>query len=309
MSARIVVAGVASLYASVGVNGFPLGYASTSAPRWMEFGVSGTATHVARVQRSLGDGVRLCCPVGGGVAGAVIRNELCRLGLDGPGVVASPESSLGLVLVGPDGKRMGMPHVDPVDRFPYPFDVLREQARDADLLVLTNARFVRPLVAAAARLGPPIAVDVHRLAGLGDDYDRPWLDRAEIVFCSDERLGDPLAWLPAMFARYPRCRVAGVGLGARGALVGLRDGRLVEVGAVTPRPPVNTSGAGDALFATFVSTLLRLGDPVAALQAGVLHAGWKIGHRLPAAVSLDAAELDALRRASPPPTAVRRWDR
>ncbi|MFC0041778.1 carbohydrate kinase family protein [Actinomadura rayongensis] len=309
MSAAIAVIGVASLYASVGVRAFPLEYAASTAPEWMGISVSGAATHVARIQRALGDDVRLCCPVGRDLAGTLIRAELDRLGLVGPGTVDVPVSSTGLVLADTDGRRMGMPHLDPVDGFPYPFDVLRGQACAADLLVLTNARFVRPLVGRAAGLGVPIAVDVHRIAGLGDDYDRPWLEHAEIVFGSHERMGDPRTWIAEMFARRRQIRLLGVGMGARGAVLGLRDGRLIEVRTVARRGPVNTSGAGDALFATFLSVLLRTGDPVTALRSGVVHASWKIAHRLPVEATLDAGDLDEMQRASAAPTAVTRWDR
>ncbi|WP_242904806.1 carbohydrate kinase family protein [Actinomadura terrae] len=301
--AKVVVAGAASCYTTVGVEAFPVRYAPTCPPLWGHVGVSGAAAHIARVHRALGVDVRLCSVVGRDLAGTLIRSGLVLDGLLGPGVVESEASSSGIVLVDPDGRRMGLPHLDPVDGFRYPFEVLAEQARGADLLVLTNARFVRPLVEPAAALGVPIAVDVHLVAGLDGAYDRPWLERAAIVFGSHERLPDPSAWIDGMFARYG-CEMVGVGLGAGGALLGLRDGSLVHVAAVPPPRIVNTSGAGDALFATFLAEWLRTGDPVAALQAGVLHAGWKIGHRLPAAVSLSCGELARRRASAPPPATV-----
>ncbi|TDE20824.1 carbohydrate kinase family protein [Actinomadura sp. 6K520] len=309
MSAGIVVAGATSCYTTVAVEGFPLPYMPTCPPVWADVGVSGAGVHIARVQRRLGCDVRLCTVVGGDAAGAVIRADLARDGLLGPGVVLSGTSSSGVVLVGRDGRRMGLPHLTPVDGFAYPFDVLRERARGAGLLVLTTARFVRPLVAPAAALGVPIAVDLHLISDPDDRYARPWLEHARIVFCSHERLRDPRAWPAALFARYGHCEMVGIGLGAGGALLALRDGTLVRVAAAPPPRVVNTSGAGDALFATFLAEWGRGGDHVAALQCAVLHAGWKIGHRLPAVVSLTAERLAALRAAAPPPTAVGRWDR
>ncbi|MQY06559.1 carbohydrate kinase family protein [Actinomadura macrotermitis] len=308
MSAAIVVAGVTSLYVSAAVPEFPLRYRPSLTPDWMGAGVSGAAGHIARVQRALGDQVRLCSPVGRDAAGLLIRAELGRLGLLGPGVVEAAESSMGVVLVDPDGRRMGLPHLTPVARVAYPAHVLHGLARGADLLVLTNAKFVRPLVPEAAALGVPVAVDVHRVADHDDAYNRPWLEAADIVFCSHERLADPRAWVAGLFARYPRCRLAGVGLGARGAMLGLRDGRLVTVAAVTPGAVVNTAGAGDTLFATFLSELLRTGDAPAALRAGVVQAGWKITHRVPAAASLSRAELAERCRAAPRAVPAR-WDR
>ncbi|RKS79706.1 sugar/nucleoside kinase (ribokinase family) [Actinomadura pelletieri DSM 43383] len=309
MTVRTVVAGAASCYTTLRVDEFPLSYEPTAPPTWAHFSVSGAATHIARVQAGLGCDVRLCTVVGEDVAGQAIRSELCRGGLLGAGVVASESSSLGIVLVDRNGRRMGMPYLAPVDGFAYPFPLLREQARDADLLVLTNARFVRPLVEPAATLGIPIAVDVHLIAELDDEYGRPWLEHARIVFCSHERLPGPRAWIAGMFARYKQCEMVGVGLGPGGAMLGLRDGTLIRVAAAPPPQIINTSGAGDALFGTFLAEWLRNGDPVAALQSAVLHAGWKIGHRLPATASLPTPRLTALRERTPPPTRLGRWDR
>ncbi|MEV7009963.1 carbohydrate kinase family protein [Streptosporangium sp. NPDC051022] len=309
MTRKMVVAGAVSFYMSVGVGEFPVRYASTSSPRWLATGVSGAAGHIARTLKTLGDDVHLCTVVGRDLPGLGIAAELGREGLLGPGVIEGAESSAGVTLVGPDGRRMGFPHLTPVNGVAYPAGLLESGARGADLLILTNAKFVRDLVEPAARLGVPIAVDVHLIADLDSVYNRPWLENAQLVFCSHERLPDPPErWLAKMFGRYPRCRMVGVGLGARGALLGTREGTLVRVEAVTPRRVVNTSGAGDVLFATFLHFWSGTGDPVLALQAAVVHAGWKIGHSAPVTASLTREELSALRASYAPCTVVGRWD-
>lgn len=304
---RIVVAGAVSYYLSVGVPDFPLHYAAKCTPRWMAGGVAGAAGHIARVLGTLGDDVRLCTVVGRDAAGAEIRAELGRCGLLGPGVIDGGESSMGVALVAPDGSRLGLPHLRPVNGVAYPFGALGVAARDAGLLVLTNAKFVRPLVGPADRLGVPIAVDVHLIADLADEYNRPWLQAAEIIFCSHELLPcPPEVWARRLLDRYPRCRLACVGMGAQGAVLATRDGHLLRAEAVAPRGVVNTSGAGDALFATFLHVWLRSRDAARALRTAVLHAGWKIGHRLPVAASLTGVELAELEKSHPPST-VLRW--
>src|SRR4029077_14099041 len=60
MASMVVVAGVTSLYMSVGVEDFPLGYAPTVKPLWMRAGVAGAAAHIAKILRALGDEVSLC---------------------------------------------------------------------------------------------------------------------------------------------------------------------------------------------------------------------------------------------------------
>lgn len=309
MPSKIVVAGVTSLYTAVGVQEFPLSYESIRTPLWMRTDVAGSAGHIAEVLRKLGNDVKLCTLAGNDLAGSAIRNELRDRRLLGRGIVDGGATSLGVVLVAPDGRRMGFPYLAAVSAVEYPVEVFRREAAGADLAVLTNARFVRPLIQHAEQLGVPIAVDVHLISDVNDDYNRPWLEVADIVFCSHETLPcTPPEWVARMFTQYPGCSIAAVGRGSEGSLLGLRDGTLVRTAGIAPRGVVSTAGAGDALFASFLHGWLATGNPVQALEAAVLHAGWKIGDSLPASSSLtetELAELQALYRVR---TSVGRWD-
>jgi sugar/nucleoside kinase (ribokinase family) len=305
MASKIVVAGVTSLYMSVGIDDFPLDYAPAAAPAWMRSGVTGSAGHIAQILRTLGDEVKLCTLAGSDPPGLAIRADLRARGLFGPGVIDNGASSMGVVLVAADGRRLGFPYLAAVNAVGYPAEMFRSQAEGADLAVLTNARFVRPLIQHATQLDVPVAVDAHVISDVDDAYNRPWLEVADIIFCSHERLPcTPQEWVAQVFARYPGCSVVGVGRGPDGCLLGLRDGTIVQAEALAPRGVVSTAGAGDALFASFLHAWLATGNPVGALEAAVLHAGWKIGDTLPSASSLTAPELADLRQTHPVRTSV-----
>src|SRR5581483_2099871 len=309
MPSKIVVAGVTSLYMAVGVEKFPLSYEPTRTPLWMRSGVTGSAGHIATVLRTLGNDVRLCTLAGNDAAGIAIRNELQGRQLLGRGVVDGGATSLGVVLVAPDGRRMGFPYLAAVIAVAYPVNVFLREAEGADLAVLTNAKFVRPLIEHAEQLDVPIAVDAHLISDVDDDYNRSWLEVADIVFCSHEKLPcTPADWVARMFAQYPGCSIAAVGRGPDGCLLGMRDGTLVQTAGIAPRGVVSTTGAGDALFASFLHGWLATGNPVSALEAAVLHAGWKVGDMLPVASSLTEAELAGLQAIHPVRTSVSRWD-
>jgi sugar/nucleoside kinase (ribokinase family) len=309
MGSKIVVAGVTSLYMAMPVEGFPVPYASARFPEWMRAEVSGAGCHIADTLRNLGDDVRLCTFVGDDIPGEAIRASLHARGLFGPGVVTAQESSLGVVLVAPDGRRSGHPYVAGVNAVEYPVEEFRRGLREVDLAVLTNTGFVQPLLPSAVEAGAPIAVDVHLITDVDDAYNRPWMEVADVIFCSHERLPcRPDQWVAQVFDRYPGCAIAAVGLGGRGCLMGLGDGRLVKVSALAPRGVASTSGAGDALFASFLHAWLATGNPVTALENAVLHAGWKVGENVPSAVSLNEDELARLRQIHPATTALGRWD-
>lgn len=305
---RIVVVGVASLYLAAGVGEFPLEHALGAVPEWMRAGVAGSAAHVAKVLASLGDEVRLCTLAGTDPAGLAVRADLRANGLSGEGVVDAGATSLGVALVAPDGSRLGLPYTALVNAVGYPAETFHRLAAGADLAVLTRARFARPLISCAERLSVRIAVDVHLISDVNDTHSRPWMEAADIVFCSHERLPcPPKQWVARVFARYPGCEIVGVGRGADGAILALRDGTLVSAEAVAPRGVVNTSGAGDTLFASFLHGWLATGNPLGSLQSAVLHAGWRIGDPMPGAGSLTEAELSRLSQAHQVRMAIGSW--
>ena len=307
---RIVVAGVASLAVHLAVEQFPVGYTPVGQPRWLCSGAGGAGAQIAAILRALGDDVRLCTVVGRDPVGRLVRQQLRTGGLAGPGVVDGPGTSQTVVLVAPDGRRIVYPHLAVVNAVEYPQATFVEALRGAELAVLTNTEFVRALLPPAALRGVPIAVDVNVIADLDDGFYQPWLEVADIIFCSHEKLPCPAPeWIARVMARYPGAALAAVGCGAAGTILGLRDGRLVSAAAVAPLGVRNTSSAGDSLFAGFLHGWLATGNPVEALSGAVVLAGWRIGHRNPTAVLLSEAELAGLRLRHPVRITIRSWDK
>ncbi|WP_338598471.1 carbohydrate kinase family protein [Saccharopolyspora sp. SCSIO 74807] len=311
MGSKVVVAGTASLAINVGVQDLPVDPGQGPwRPRWLEAGVGGAGGHIATILAGLGDDVELCTVIGSDGPGRLIRDQLREHALDGPTVLEGTSSALAAVLVAPDGQRMVFSHMASVAAIQYPEEVFAEALRGADLAVLTSTEFTRPLLPRAVLRGVPIAVDVNVIADVNEDYYGPWLEVADIVFCSHERLPTtPEKWISQIFRRYPGCLMAAVGRGAQGCLLGLRDGRMVSAEAVAPLGVCNTSSAGDSLFASFLHGWLATGNAVEALPDAVLYAGWRIGHRFPSGVSLSPADLAVLRSRNPVRVTVGRWDR
>jgi sugar/nucleoside kinase (ribokinase family) len=309
MGSKIVVAGVSSLAVHLAIDGFPVHYAPVSQPRWVTSGAGGAGAQVAAILRGLDDEVTLCSMVGRDSAGRIVREQLRTSGLDGPSVIDGPASSQSIVLVAPDGRRKVYPHLTVINAVEYPPATFVEAIRDAELAVLTNTDFVRALLPAAVLRGVPIAVDVNVIADINEVYYQPWLDVADIIFCSHERLPCPTPqWIAQVMAKYPGVAIAAVGCGADGSVLGLRDGRLIRAKAVAPLGVRNTSSAGDSLFAAFLHGWLATRNPVEALSDAVVFAGWRIGHQDPTSVVLNETELAGLRLRYPVRISLGWWN-
>ncbi len=116
---------------------------------------------------------------------------------------------------------------------------------------------------------------------------------ADILFLSDEALPDPPETTARRLMDLYGNAIIVIGLGSKGALLAVREKDSVKrFPAVQTRPVVNTIGAGDALFAAFLSRVMQHQDPVRALCAAQVFASYKIGEKGAAAGFLSNEELD-----------------
>jgi sugar/nucleoside kinase (ribokinase family) len=296
---KILVAGLINIETTAQVDGFPIEYTPV---RYLFFGVnatvSGVGYNVAKALTVLGDGVQLVSMVGRDLDSRIVYEQLTLDGIPHAFVIQEPEhTARSVILYDPVGRRMINVDLKDLQERIYP-DVLFEQAAHAvSLAVLCNINFARPFLHKMKARGVPVATDVHAISDLDDDYNRDYMAAATILFMSHEQLPcSPEDWVRALWDRFGT-EIAVVGLGAEGALLGLRrDGTLARIPAVPTRPIVNTIGAGDALFAAFVHVYHETGDPLLAIQKAVVFASYKIGEKGAAQGFLSAAALDRLYR-------------
>ena len=104
-----------------------------------------------------------------------------------------------------------------------------------------------------------------------------FMEQADILFLSDEAVGDNYrAFMEQLADAYP-CRIIVMGRGAKGAAIYLRDtGELTEMPATSAGTVVNTVGAGDALFSAFLHYYTKGLAPLDALQRAQIFATHKI---------------------------------
>jgi acarbose 7IV-phosphotransferase len=136
---------------------------------------------------------------------------------------------------------------------------------------------------------------VHTISTLEDDYNRAFMETAQILFMSDEWLpAPPEAWARRILDRYP-AEIVVIGLGDEGALLAVRSDNFIErFPAVQTRPIVNTIGAGDALFSAFLHSYIDSGSPYLAIHKALVFASYKIGARSAAEGFLNQTALDRL---------------
>lgn len=274
---KILVSGLLNTETTTAVRGFPIHYYPID---YAFFGVntavSGVAFNLAKALKTLGDEVQLASMTGHDFAAAYIRDALQELGISTqyvqPKLRQTPSS---VVLYDPDGKRQIYCDLKDIQETAYAFNA--SILEGIDLVAACNINFNRPLLHLAKQTGKIIATDVHVLSDIYDEYNREFMEQADILFLSDEAVGDNYrAFMEQLADAYP-CRIIVMGRGAKGAAIYLRDtGELTEMPATSAGTVVNTVGAGDALFSAFLHYYTKGLAPLDALQRAQIFATHKI---------------------------------
>ena len=294
---RILVSGLINIETTLLVEDFPIVYEPVRFPFFgIQSSVSGVGYNVAKALTVLGDDVRLLSLIGEDMAGRLVLDSLAADGIPGERVITTlhqtPQSA---ILYDRTGRRAINTDLKDIQDAAYPADRFDEAIKGAGLAALCNINFSRPFLARAQALGVPIATDVHTIADLEDPDNHDFMVAASILFMSDESVPCTAeAWVHRIWDRY-EAEVVVVGLGAQGALLGVRrDNFLERLPAVRTRPVVSTLGAGDALFSAFLHHYAASGDPYAALQRAMVFASYKIGEASASQGFLDEAALEEI---------------
>jgi ribokinase len=273
---HILISGLVNTETTVRIREFPIPYYPIDYPFFgIGTAVSGVAYNLAKALRTLGDRVTLLSMTGDDLPGQTVRHELEAIGVDTGNIKAClKETPSSVVLYDGEGKRQIYCDLKDIQETAYGFPP--EICEDVELVAACNINFNRPLLHAAKAAGKTVATDVHVLRDLYDDYNREFMENADILFLSDEGIGEHYRDFIAELESIYHNRIIVLGRGSKGAAL-YQDRQFHELPAVQVGPVVNTVGAGDALFSSFLHCYAKGLSPLEALCRAQLFASAKIG--------------------------------
>ena len=274
---KILVSGLVNMETTARVRGFPIPYYPIDYPFFgVNSAASGVAYNIALALNTLGDNVRLLSITGADFPAAYIKSQLAEAGIGTEHLKAKLEQTpASVVLYDETGRRQIYCDLKDIQETAYGFS--KSQVADADLVVACNINFNRELLRLAKSMGKTIATDVHVLGNVWDEYNREFMECADILFLSDEAAGDdPYGFIRELEDAY-HTPIIVMGRGSKGALMFLReDNWFHEMSAAHVGDVVNTVGAGDALFSAFLHFYAKGLHPVDALRRAQVFAAAKI---------------------------------
>ncbi|MBP5706542.1 MAG: carbohydrate kinase family protein, partial [Spirochaetales bacterium] len=252
---NIFVSGLVNIETPVSVRGFPINYYPIDYPFFgIGMNVGGVGYNAAKALKTLGDNVTFVSFVGRDITGNIIEETLHNDGIETKYLQRTLNcSAQSVVLVDPSGRRQIYCDLKDIQDRRLDCTPLNNEIQKSDMVVCCNINFNRTLLHEAKRLGKRIATDVHVLSDINDEYNREFLECADIVFLSNEGLPcSPYDFLTALKNQYGMSIIV-LGQGSSGAMLYERSSDTITHFDCVPCPQVvNTVGAGDALFSAFV---------------------------------------------------------
>ncbi|MDY2727496.1 MAG: carbohydrate kinase family protein [Candidatus Onthovivens sp.] len=277
----IYVSGLLNFETILNVEKFPIQYFPIDYPFFgVTSSVSGTAFNISKALTTLGDKTLLSSHVGQDLLGRTIINEAKKCKIDVSNVKETLEQTPNTVVL-VDRYRNVETYCDlkNVQELSNSFEEEKEAIESADLVVLCNSNFNRPLLKKAKELGKKVATDVHIIGTIYDEFNKEFLENSDIVFLSERGIKDKVYedFLVDLYNAYHN-EIIILGEGREGAMILIGKDRVVyHIDAITIRDIVNTVGSRDALFSAFNHFYLKGKDPLEALKLAEIFTSYKIG--------------------------------
>lgn len=278
---KALISGLLNIETTIKIREFPIEYAPIDFPFFgIKSGVSGVAFNIARALRMLDNDVKISSFVGGDFEGKRVMETLAADKIDA-GLIRAElrETPVSAVLYDDSGRRRIYCDLKDIQEQTTELSRIADAVAECDVAILCNINFNRSLLREVKNLGKPIATDVHVLGSINDEFNRDFMECADILFLSDENLPcGAEEFLLRLKDAYPP-KIIVIGRGDKGAMMYERESdRVYRLNVVNIGGVVNTVGAGDALFSAFLSFYFGGFSAVESLCRAEIFAALKIRH-------------------------------
>jgi len=290
---NILVSGHIGIEITAKITQFPIEYT----PIEYEFyGVNTTVAsvgyNIVKAIKTLGGDPIFFSVTGNDIYRNIILNEIENIGINTEYVLPIAEKTSQSVILYNENKRKIICDLKNVQEIKYPIVKINEIINKVDIAILCNINYSRELLKKVKSYGKTIATDVHVLDDVNDKYSKDFMEYSDILFFSNENiLGVEKEFLKRIIETYNN-KIIVIGLGEKGVLMYVREENIVkQYPAVKTRDIVNTIGAGDALFSSFIYFYNKTKDPYYAIEKAIIFASYKIGENGAAQGFLSEEEL------------------
>lgn len=279
---KIFVSGLFNLENNIYVKKFPIDYSPIEYSfNQTSINISGVGYNITKALHNLNDEVVPATFLGKDSIGKMIERELKELEINTEFISNDLDFTCSsVILYDESGRRKIYCDLKDIQEKVYPSNLIMEEVKSSLGVVVCNINYNKEIIKIARELNKTIFTDVHVLSDINDEYNKKFMENANVLFLSDEGIkGDRISFMKKLFDRYKNDIIV-IGCGKEGALLldnTSQKKKIYSVSSIYTRKVVNTCGAGDALFSCFVHYYLKTKDVLKSIKYATAFASYKIG--------------------------------
>ncbi|NLK61818.1 MAG: carbohydrate kinase family protein [Fusobacteria bacterium] len=252
---NILIAGLINIETTLKVRNFPINYYPIDYPFFgINSSIAGVGYNVSKALHTLGSKLCFVSYIGNDMGSEYILHQLQKDGIAVENILQIlKETPQSVVLYNETGRRQIYCDLKDIQVQTINCNIIQKNIIDADIVVACNINFNRPLLFEAKRYGKIIATYVHVLSDINDEYNRDFLMNSDILFLSNEGIPCSTEEFIYLLKEKYEMKIIVVGEGENGATLYTREKNIIQhFNAVKPEKVINSVGAGDALFSSFI---------------------------------------------------------
>lgn len=253
---KFMVAGFVQMETIIKVEALPVPYKQfESIPDLVNSGIGGAGFNEAMALKWLGNEVDFMSMVARNMSRRQIEAYLKTfdVNLKTDYVLPMLDGMPTSVILYCKGKKQTFEDVKDIRHVEYDYDLLESRIQDKDMILMSNCNFCRPIIGLAKKYQKPLAVNVRSMRAEKIANKEDFLAAADILYISDDDLeSDHYDCIKECREKYDP-EIVIMGIGDKGVILYTKeDNSVIEYRPVKTNEIVNTIGAGNALFSSFM---------------------------------------------------------
>ena len=278
---KFMVAGFVQMETIIKVEALPVPYKQfESIPDLVNSGIGGAGFNEAMALKWLGNEVDFMSMVARNMSRRQIEAYLKTfdVNLKTDYVLPMLDGMPTSVILYSKGKKQTFEDVKDIRHVEYDYDLLESRIQDKDMILMSNCNFCRPIIGLAKKYQKPLAVNVRSMRAEKIANKEDFLAAADILYISDDDLeSDHYDCIKECREKYDP-EIVIMGIGDKGVILYTKeDNSVIEYRPVKTNEIVNTIGAGNALFSSFMHYYVKTKNAKEAIKNALLFASYKIG--------------------------------
>lgn len=277
---KIFVSGLINLETAVGIPKFPIDAGDIYYDfQGIDTVTSGSGFNISKALSKLGSRVYLTSILGKDSLSKIVYDDLDKNNISKNNIVELLDKTPQTVVLYDDyGNKKVICDLKNIQEINFQMEKTNELLEGCSLAAICNSNFTRPFLKIAKEKDIPIATSVHTILGIHDEYNKEFMEYANILFLSQDSVeGEIDQYIKAIEELYKNDIIV-VGMAEKGAMLYVKNDNFIgHFPAVKTRKIVSTVGAGDSLFASFIHFYEKTKNPYYSIKAAILFASYKIG--------------------------------